>query len=343
MPSRVKVNIKNDWTAGVCTHLMLNPAFGYFFPVPGWSIEVPIRQQWFPGWHIGQNRFAEKPPGHVKHKGKEIALEDHDIGALCLDITPLCIINIWYAVMWPLSSRKFIWNASTVRMNKKATGCAQTFAWPVLPMITCGEPFKLPTLFVLTNGGHTVHVGLTSADFWAGMTFLAISLAIDGLFAFIPGGRHLTRFGFAPKYGLRQFAQSIFSRQASKQLSRRIFARETVKNALGTPVRERVRNEVRRQVVGEYQKRLLYTKDGLRQKGVRDAAKRALGDNAPGWGQQGVAYQDNPQNRDLKIKATPSLGPIRLEPAISEQKGLGLGYPGPTGPSVNTGWPRRVP
>jgi hypothetical protein len=179
----VYVNISTDFSLGHLLHNVLLPPL-IPLPVPSPSIEIIVTQYWPPGYLCNQNKLTTT----VKHKMRSIAQEGHDCGTLIPDITYLVPANVYYAIMWPFSSRKMAWSASTVKMDKLPVGCAQTIALPVLPMMTCGDPVSAPLAFVLSNWTNTVRVGMTSADFWAGVAGIAVSVAIDLVFHFISGG-----------------------------------------------------------------------------------------------------------------------------------------------------------
>ena len=176
---KVKVNIERDFSMGVlCHHFPFPPAVTV-------SIEMIIPQIWFPGCFLWQNKFART----VRHRGQWICQDGHDVGPLIPDIT-IPPANPWYPVMWLFSSRSMVWSAHSVKMDGEQTGLAQggiPFAfgpnsYPLLPMMTCGEPIFAPTAIPISNWTNTVIVGMTAADLIAGMLSIALSIAIDILF-----------------------------------------------------------------------------------------------------------------------------------------------------------------
>lgn len=184
----IKVNIEFDATAGVLTHnVLFPPAIPSPTPMP--SVEMLATQKWL-GFFTGQNKFTTT----VKHKGQCIVQDGHDQGLMILDITLPQPANIWYALMWPLSSRKITFGASTVKMNNTATGCAQC---PIPPMMTCGDPISAPTAFILPfQLSNTVVVGMTGWDILKGILVIVASMAIDALFNG-PGGLRGARAAFS--------------------------------------------------------------------------------------------------------------------------------------------------
>jgi hypothetical protein len=178
-----KVNIAIDATVGLLTHNLLLPP-----PVPPPpklpivpSIEMITTQMWTAGYLTGQNKFTTT----VKHLALPIIQEGHDIGMLIPDVT-IPPVNLWYAVMWPLSSRKVMFMSSLVIMNKKAAGCASVV--PPFPMMTCGDPISAPTALPVTSWMHTVSVGLTWMDIFKGIGAIVFSMALDYIFDKIGGG-----------------------------------------------------------------------------------------------------------------------------------------------------------
>ena len=104
--------------------------------------------------------------------------EGHDVGMLIPDVT-IPFVNQWYAVMWPFSSRKVMFSASTVKMDGVPAGAASILGFP---MMTCGDPMSLPSSFPITNCLNTVIVGLTFKDIMMGWLKISLSLVIDAIF-----------------------------------------------------------------------------------------------------------------------------------------------------------------
>lgn len=161
------VNIYYDPTAGLNLHHIVPP------PIPGFafSIEMLCMQMWTLGYVTGQNKFTTT----VMHKQGPIVLEGHDIGMMIPDIT-IPPVNVYYAIMWPFSSRKIAFTASTVMMDGKMVGCSQV---AFLPMMTCGDPLSAPLAVPLINSLNTVNVGLVPKDIWLGIIKIGASIAID--------------------------------------------------------------------------------------------------------------------------------------------------------------------
>ncbi len=174
----VHVNVIWDPTLGINMHTLWVPPLPPS-PIPVPSFEIITTQMWTAGFLLGKNKFTTE----VFHKGVFICIDDHDIGPLIPDIT-IPFVNAYYVIMWPFSGRKIAFTASTVKMETKPTSCAQI--WPPLPMMTCGDPFTLPTSYPVANLFNTVTVGLTFEDFVMGWVKIAVSIAIDALFAFGP-------------------------------------------------------------------------------------------------------------------------------------------------------------
>ena len=174
----VTVNVIWDFSYGMLTHNQLAPP-AIPVPVPIPSVEMVCTQMWTLGYLAGQNKFTTT----VKHRHVFIVLDGHDCGTMIPDVTVPPAPNVWYAIMWPFSKRQIIFSASTVKMNKKPTGCAQTLF--LMPMMTCGDPISAPTSFVypLPHMLNSVKVGMTLLDLLKGILAAAVSMALDYLFA----------------------------------------------------------------------------------------------------------------------------------------------------------------
>jgi hypothetical protein len=156
-------------------------------------------QQWY-GFFVNQNKFTNKSKP-VYHKRQWIVLDGHDQGMLIPDVT-IPFVNVYYAIMWPLSSRKILFSASTVKMNGTATGCTQLIGLPPLPMMTCGNPISAPTAFSMINFTNTVVVGMTLGDLLIGLLSAAISMALDYVFYKLkpPSAMNTTGLGIGKQF-----------------------------------------------------------------------------------------------------------------------------------------------
>lgn len=174
----ITVNVIWDFSYGMLTHNQLAPPL-IPAPVPMPSVEMVCTQMWTLGYLAGQNKFTTT----VKHRHVFIMLESHDCGTMIPDLTIPPAPNVWYAIMWPFSKRQVIFSASTVKMNTKAAGCAQTIF--LMPMMTCGDPISAPTSFVypLPHMLNSVKVGMTLMDLLKGILSAIASMALDFLFS----------------------------------------------------------------------------------------------------------------------------------------------------------------
>ena len=178
----VPVNIALNFSTGILTHNVLAPP-AIPAPVPMLSMEMIATQMWTYGYVMNQNKLTST----VLHKYMPIVQSGHDCGMMIPDITPPVPSNTYYAIMWPFSSRKITFAASTVKMDKQPTGCA---VFPIIPMMTCGDPISAPAASVspiqLLNN---VRVGMTRGDRLMGLANIAISVVID----------FVIEYGFAKK------------------------------------------------------------------------------------------------------------------------------------------------
>lgn len=223
----VKVNICTDFSFGVLMHNVLMPP-PVPVPVPSLSIEMVARQDWPPGEFVN----THKRTTDVLHKGLRIVLEGHDCGPLIADITPLLPSNLYYAIMWPFSSRKITFSASTVQADGSPIGCAA----PFLPMMTCGDPISAPTGFVLSATNNTVEVGMSATDLAIGLATAAVSMMIDGVFNKL-GGNSIAQQAThavdrAASQAARQAARAAMTR-AEAQALRRTVAHEATGRVFG--------------------------------------------------------------------------------------------------------------
>ena len=133
-----------DAAIGALFHsqLPLPPAPGAF----GVSVEMIATQAWGPGLLTGSNKLTTQE----LQNGVPFCLGDHDIGPLIPDVTVPWPGNANYAIAWPFSSRKMLFQSTIVMTEGKPTGCAQPGPIP-LPIMTCGDPCGAPTALEVTN------------------------------------------------------------------------------------------------------------------------------------------------------------------------------------------------
>jgi len=168
----VPINISANFSTGILTHNVLSPP-QIPSPVPMMSMEMLATQWWPPGYAMNQNKLTRT----VRHKKMSIVQSGHDCGMMIMDVTPPMPGNVWYSVMWPFSSRKISFAASTVKMDGTPTGCA---FGPLFPMMTCGEPASAPTARVHpTQLLNNVYVGMTLGDILRGVAMIALEMAVD--------------------------------------------------------------------------------------------------------------------------------------------------------------------
>ena len=171
MKFNVPVNIENDISAGLSKHKLFVPPLP---PSYALSVEMIVTMMYPPGYVLGQNKLTTT----VKHKKMAVVQDGHDCGVLIPDVT-IPPVNAWYVVMYPLSSRKTAFCASSVRMNGKPVACAGL--WPPLPMMTCGEPVKTPTACSLGSLSNTVTAGMTLTDLLIGAVAIYMSILVDAI------------------------------------------------------------------------------------------------------------------------------------------------------------------
>ncbi len=186
MKVRVPVNTESDLSMGLGSHnFWLPPVIPV--PIPAPAMEMVVNMKWPPGFAMNKNKLTTT----VTHQKKTVVQAGHDCGVLIPDllIVPPCIpipTNAYYYIMWPLSSRKTTFMASTVKANKKAVACANLGT--LMPMLSCGNPVSLPLTAPITNGSNTVTVGMGLMDIIQGALSIYLSILIDSAFAALSGG-----------------------------------------------------------------------------------------------------------------------------------------------------------
>jgi hypothetical protein len=141
-------------------------------PVTVFGMEMFALQMWTAGFLLNKNKFTTT----VFHKGMPIVLDQHDVGPLIPDIT-IPFNNLYYVVLWPMSSRKIVFAAYKVQMN--GTPVAMTDILSALPMLSCGNPVSNPLVFSVIPATNTVDVGYELADLIVGLVLIAVTMIGD--------------------------------------------------------------------------------------------------------------------------------------------------------------------
>ncbi|MDX2418865.1 MAG: hypothetical protein QNK19_15505 [Xanthomonadales bacterium] len=131
---------------------------------------------------MGKNKFTTK----INTCNMPTCQGGHDLGPLIPDIT-IPPLNVYMPpIGWPFSKRVIVFQSATVSFQGKPVGCA---AAPFFPMMTCGDPVSLPTVFPIPiNYLHRTFVGITLSDIFSGILNIGISVLIDAIFHKIGGG-----------------------------------------------------------------------------------------------------------------------------------------------------------
>jgi hypothetical protein len=164
-----------DASFGVLTHgcLPIPPA-----PKFSVSVERLATNAWSAGMATGANQLTSKE----LQNGVPFCLGGHDLGPLIPDITTMFPPNANYAIMWPFSSRKIMFQSTIVKTEGKDTACAQP-AMPIpFPMMTCGDPIGAPVIIAMTNFIANTKIGISGGDIIGGVVKIAAAVAIDLIF-----------------------------------------------------------------------------------------------------------------------------------------------------------------
>ncbi|MEZ4392909.1 MAG: hypothetical protein R3A48_17620 [Polyangiales bacterium] len=171
------MSVSTDIAVGLIMHTALNPSMGIMSPVEVPSIETPINLDWPAGRALNKHKLAK----NVTILERPVVQDGHDVGPFTFDVTPYPIANLWYAVIWPFASRKTAFSCSKVQAASTPVAGAQLFA--PLPMMTCGDPLSLPTCLNLTSMGQNVIAGFSLSDIFYGALSIAVTVAVDAIFA----------------------------------------------------------------------------------------------------------------------------------------------------------------
>lgn len=164
------VNLGSDVSVGFNFHVQA--ALPHETPVPRPALEMFSFMSTAAGSALDLNQLTSS----VEHTGEPIVLGGHDVGPFTLDVT-FPAANLWYATIWPQSSRRTAFVAGTVTMDGTPVAAATA-----LPLMTCGDVATLPSAFSLLSWMNTVDVGLTAADIASGCVNIGASVAIDLMF-----------------------------------------------------------------------------------------------------------------------------------------------------------------
>lgn len=241
----VPVSISWNFTFGALTHNFLMPP-AVVVPAPVPSVEMICTENWPPGKAMNKHKLTTT----VQHRKQQIAQDGHDCGPFILDIT-IPPANLYYAVMYPFSSRQFMCSASTVKMNGAATACVHLF----LPKITCGDPISAPTAFPVPSLFNNVIVGMTLGDLLAGLAKALIAAALDAIFEKMGGG-------------------NIFGKDM-KAVTKGAMGNSALKKALSTSVKEDLKVVAKKALGSELAKKF-YSEKGLQKSTINKLANFAV-------------------------------------------------------------------
>jgi hypothetical protein len=222
-----KISIQTD----MCLNLMLPLCATHdFIPLPPFppvppplpaaplspaalAMEIPVPAWWPPGYVMGANKFTTT----VFHKSLAICLDSHDCGKfiLHLQITP-AMNNTLSLVQTALSSRKANFSASKVKANKKPIACMTLIGWPPTPMTYCANPISMPLADAPTSHLNTVTVGMTLADWFAGVFAIVAGMILDKVLFSRSGGTKGFGKGAGKMIGQSAAGKSVASMLTSK-------------------------------------------------------------------------------------------------------------------------------
>lgn len=140
------------------------------------AIESPVNAWWPPGYALGANKFTTT----VFHGGMLICLDGHDCGKFIPHVQVAPAPNNTLTIpQIALSTRKANFSASTVKMNGKPAACMTLIGWPPTPMTYCSNPISMPLADAPTSHLNSVTVGMTFADWFAGVFAIAVNMILE--------------------------------------------------------------------------------------------------------------------------------------------------------------------
>lgn len=141
---------------------------------PGVAMELPMLQMWPPGF------ATHKLTTTVVHMAFPICLDGHDMGLMLphVQVAP-SPANLLTATHLLKSSRKNLFKAATVKMNKTPVGTFICLNGPPMPMMVCGEPVGLPMGCSTMSQANNVVVGMTWASYIISAFTAVANMAVD--------------------------------------------------------------------------------------------------------------------------------------------------------------------
>lgn len=192
MTTPVHAGIATDISMGLLTHFLVPP--GAPGGAPTLSIELFAPMDWDPGKALNKHKLTST----VFFNDQKIVLDGHDQGPWICDVT-VPPINIWYAVMWPFSSRKNCFSAAMIIADKTAVASIDSGA--LMPMMTCGEPLSAPTAIAPSCSKNNLIFGMLPSDVAFGWIGAASSVIVNAIInrAFPPSPTNRLMFEIAGK------------------------------------------------------------------------------------------------------------------------------------------------
>lgn len=160
------------------------------------AAESPVPMDWEGGEMVGKHKLTGKGMARTLHRGKGIAMLDHDCGPAIVHIVlasvPITIASLsTLATMF--SSRKCMFGAAKVLLERKGNVGACTLTnIPPTPMLVCSDPVPLPGVCAPQSHSNTLRFKMTWADYVLGLlaigTEQVISIIASKVAGFVFGG-----------------------------------------------------------------------------------------------------------------------------------------------------------
>jgi hypothetical protein len=169
-------------------HNYYGAATAYAAPSAGLCLEEISTHFWPPGFLLGQNKLTKSV--NYFYGLFRIVQAGHDHGTMCIHCEMIpAPDNLLTLMHIPLSSRKTMYSASTVKMNGEETGCLG-LPLPAM-MLICADPVSLPAIpggDSMMNCFNNVRVGMSAEDILMGFVNVAFTLIVEAVLAYISAG-----------------------------------------------------------------------------------------------------------------------------------------------------------
>jgi len=145
-------------------------------PAPACAMDSAATMLWPPGNALFLNKYSLS----VTHKKLGIIQAGHDLGIMIPHVQMAPAPNNFFTPLQTLfSSRKVMFNSSSVKANGVFVGFAGLIGMMPSPMLVCGEPISFPMGEVPTRWMNNVWAGMSPTDLAIGAMNIAARVAVE--------------------------------------------------------------------------------------------------------------------------------------------------------------------